>query len=106
MGVLESLAAGTPVAGTRSGALPEHLSKPALGRLFDPGPPDCVEPSNAEGLARALEECLELSRQPGTAAECRRFAEQFGWERLGPRYERLLSEIAAESAHRAAECVP
>jgi phosphatidyl-myo-inositol alpha-mannosyltransferase len=105
MVVLESLAAGTPVVGTQDGALPEHISKPELGRLFDPGPADCVEPSNAEGLASAIEECLQLSRQPETSGACRRVGEQYGWDRLGPRYEQLLQDVADRSRGNAEEYV-
>jgi phosphatidylinositol alpha-mannosyltransferase len=96
MVVLEAMACGTPVVGTRDGAIPELISSSAVGRLFDPGADATVEASNVEGLTNALSEALELSAQPGTAQRCRAHAEQYSWERIGPRYEDLFTRLAAE----------
>ena len=93
MVAVESLAAGTPVVGTRDGAIPEFITDPAIGRLFDPGPEVNAEASNASGLADAMDEALDLAKDPETAMNCRRFAERFSWERVGPKYEALADSL-------------
>lgn len=93
---IESLAAGTPVAATRDGAIPEILDDPSAGRLFDPGPMNDAEPQNDEGLARAILECIQLSRDPQTPARCRALASRYSWEAVGPELESLLVETARE----------
>jgi glycosyltransferase involved in cell wall biosynthesis len=93
MVVLEALACGTPVVGTRDGAIPELIPDREVGRLFDPGATNTEEAVNEEGLASAMAEALELSARPETAARCRTHAEQYGWERLGPRYEALFEQV-------------
>ena len=95
MVILESMATGTPVVATRDGAIPELVTDPDLGRLFDPGPEGTVEPSNLPGLVQAMLEGLELSRRSETADRCRAHAERFSWSAIGPRYESLLKHLAA-----------
>jgi phosphatidylinositol alpha-mannosyltransferase len=94
MVVVESMATGTPVVGTRDGALPELISQAAVGRLFDPGQDGGVAPNNVEGLAQAMEECLDLSRLPETAQRCRAEAEKYGWPAVGPEFESLFERLA------------
>jgi phosphatidylinositol alpha-mannosyltransferase len=98
MVILESMAAGTPVVGTRDGAIPELISNDQVGRLFDPGPTDTPEPVNAEGLAVALRETIGLSRCPETADHCRAHAEQYSWSAVGPTFERLYERLIEERA--------
>lgn len=93
MVVIESMAAGTPVVGTRDGALPELISNPSVGRLFDPGQDADLEPANFEELARALDECIDLARRPETGERCRAHAMRYSWHRLGPVYEATLREL-------------
>lgn len=99
MVVLESMATGTPVVGTRDGALPELISNDSVGRLFDPFESGGVAPTNAEGLAHAMEECLDLSQLPETALRCRAKAEKYSWSVVGPEFE-LLFERLAGRRHR------
>jgi phosphatidylinositol alpha-mannosyltransferase len=99
--VVEAMACGTPVVGTRDGALPELISNDQVGRLFDPGPTKTEEAVNEEGLAVAMAEALELSARPETAARCRSHAEQYGWERQGPRFEALFAQVAERRRGRA-----
>jgi phosphatidylinositol alpha-mannosyltransferase len=93
--IIESLATGTPVVGTRDGAIPTILDDPGVGRLFDPGADATVAPTNAPGLAQALLDALELSRQPETAARCRQRAERYSWEIIGAQYEEMYRRLAA-----------
>jgi glycosyltransferase involved in cell wall biosynthesis len=95
MVILESMATGTPVVATRDGAIPEIITDTRVGRLFDPGPDGTVEPTNLCGLVRALNDGLEISRNPETAVHCRAHAEQFSWAVVGPHFETLLAGLAA-----------
>jgi glycosyltransferase involved in cell wall biosynthesis len=81
----ESLACGTPVVGTRAGAIPEVVDRDAVGRLFERDDPDA--------LAGALLEALELARDPATAAACRARAEELSIERTTTAYERLYRDL-------------
>lgn len=98
MVILEALATGTPVVGTRDGAIPELIDRPEIGRLFDAGPETTVEPNNVDGLAEALAETLELNHNPRTPARCRARAEEFSWNRIGPEFESLYSRLTGAHA--------
>ena len=106
MVLIESLAAGTPVVCTRDGALPEIVTDPRVGCLFDPGDGDVCEPTNVDGLVHAIEQCLELSRRPETSDNCRTFAQRFSWDQLGPAWESMLEKYARKAANApaAVEC--
>lgn len=86
MVTLESLASGTPVVGTRSGATPEILTDPKFGVLFD-------HSDGAEGLCDAIIRGIELAKDPATPARCRAFAEQYSWKIVGPKYEQMYYDI-------------
>jgi len=81
----ESLACGTPVVGSRLGAIPEVVDRPEIGRLFDDGA--------AADLDRALEEGLELSEAPATPAACRARGEEFSVARNVAQHEALYTEL-------------
>jgi phosphatidylinositol alpha-mannosyltransferase len=85
--LLESLAAGTPVAAPRSGGCPEIVDSEAIGRLF--------EGDDEADLARALDATLELGADAQTAAACRARAAAFDWSRLVERYEELYESVLA-----------
>jgi phosphatidyl-myo-inositol alpha-mannosyltransferase len=87
MVLVESLASGTPVVGTRHGGIPDIISD-GIGRMFEPGDVS-REPTNAEGLADALEQTLELHTDPTLAQRCRAHADRFSWQALGPQIEDL-----------------
>jgi glycosyltransferase involved in cell wall biosynthesis len=81
----ESLACGTPVAGTGHGGIPEIVDRPSVGRIAADDEP--------ETLARALLETLELAEDPATADACRRRAEAFSTPRCVEAHERLYAEL-------------
>ncbi|MGD2108237.1 MAG: glycosyltransferase family 4 protein [Phycisphaerae bacterium] len=93
MVILESLATGTPVVGTNDGAIPELLSDPMVGRLCEPGADATTQMTNVNGLMQALDETLDLSRQPDTASRCRAHAMQYSWHAVGPRFERTYERV-------------
>ena len=98
MVVLESMATGTPVVGTRSGALPEIISNPGVGRLFEPGEIVNGQATNVDGLTCAILEALDLSQAPQTARNCRARAEQFSWAAIGPKFEEVYFRLAEKKA--------
>lgn len=92
--ILESMASGTPVVATRDGGIPDLITNPRTGILFDPGEVS-FEVTNITGLATALEDGLSLAADPDTATHCRNHAEQFSFDTLGPEYQRLFAELTA-----------
>jgi phosphatidyl-myo-inositol alpha-mannosyltransferase len=95
--LVESLAAGTPVVAARSGACPEIVDDPAIGRLF--------EPDAADDLARAMEEALELSRASATSSACRAQARRFGLPEALDRCEQVY-RLAIGAAAGGGQSVP
>lgn len=83
---LESFAAGTPVVGTRSGAVPE-LVDDSVGALF--------EPDDVAGCAAALERVLHESG-PEMQRRCITHAKQWDWDNVAPQtvafYERRVAK--------------
>ena len=94
MSLVESLAAGTPVVGTRQGGIVDIVDSHLVGALFDPG--DFKdEVGNLDGLADAIVEVLEKGKTAEVIAACRRRADAFSWATLGPQYERLIRAVAS-----------
>ena len=87
MVLVESWASGTPVVATNHGGLGELVTDPGLGVLFDPLT-DGQETTNAAGLADAMMAALALAADPATRDRCRKRAESFSWDVLGPEYVR------------------
>lgn len=90
--ILESWAAGTPVLAANHGGLPEMVTDPAIGVLFDPGT-DPYEPNGDEALAAGMEAALELAARKGTEESCRLRAAQFSWANLGSSFERFYLDL-------------
>jgi glycosyltransferase involved in cell wall biosynthesis len=82
----EALACGTPGVGANSGAIPEVLDRPEIGRLFS---------GSEQDLTRALLETIELARDPGTPRACRDRALELSSERCIDAYEALYREVLA-----------
>lgn len=87
----ESLAAGTPAVAAASGAAPDVISDPAVGRLF--------RRDDEADLARALDEALNLSEQATTTVACQRHARRWDWEAVLPGYEALYEEVVRRSGN-------
>jgi len=90
MVLVEALAAGTPVVGCNHAGVPDIISTPAIGRMFEPGPIVDHVSVNDIGLANAILAVAALAALPETAARCRAHAGAFGWDLLGPHYEEVL----------------
>jgi glycosyltransferase involved in cell wall biosynthesis len=89
--LMEAWSAGTPIVTTNHGGVPEFVTE-ETGVLFEPLT-DAAETRNAQGLARAIVEVLQLARQPGTATACRDHARRFSAARIGERIEALYRQI-------------
>lgn len=98
MVMTESLSCGTPVVGARSGALPEIIDDPRIGRLFDLAEGD--DPQSAQNLAAALEGGLELAADKGVADLCRERAREWTWEVQGPKLEAVQEKARASRGGR------
>jgi phosphatidyl-myo-inositol alpha-mannosyltransferase len=92
MTLVESLACGTPIVGSRAGGIPD-IVQDGVGFTFDPGDSH-HNPSNPEGLASAIKEAIQLHNDPCVHARCRRSAERFGWQQIGPRIEDIYQAAA------------
>jgi glycosyltransferase involved in cell wall biosynthesis len=89
MVLTESLSAGTPVVGTRSGAIPEILDDPQIGTLFNR---DTDEMESSARLATAIRRTLELSKEADIRERCRTHAQRYTWQALGPSFEILQDQ--------------
>lgn len=86
--LLESLASGTPVVAGRAGGQVEIVTDDRIGRL--------TPPLDADRLARALLEAIDLARTPGTAARCAAHARRWDWATaVGPEHEAVYETVLA-----------
>jgi phosphatidylinositol alpha-mannosyltransferase len=83
--VLESLAAGTPVVGARSGAIPELLTQAEYGPTF--------EPDDADSLAEAMAAAVELGSGADAVAARRERAAEFAWPRIAETVEAIYERL-------------
>jgi glycosyltransferase involved in cell wall biosynthesis len=82
----ESLASGTPIVGCYGGGA-DDIVTPEVGRLTAHG--------DADGLAVALLEALELAADEATARRCVARAETWSWDTaVGPAHERVYRTVA------------
>jgi glycosyltransferase involved in cell wall biosynthesis len=96
--VMEALAAARPVVATAVGGVPEVIEDGATGWLVEPGDPgalaiamDAVMTMEGEVRARIGQQGRE------------RLAELYGWERVIPLWERVLTGLAAPSTRAGVE---
>lgn len=90
--MFEAWSSGTPVVATRHGGLPEFVNE-GVGVLFDPQTGG-QETMNFDGLAEAMLKGLELAHQPGVRMKCRKHAESYSWDSLGPDTEAVYRQLA------------
>jgi len=84
MVLVESLATGTPVVGSRHGAIPEIIDE-EVGALF--------EADDAAACADALLDALERSGDDAVAEACRRRARSYDWSVIGPQIVELYDKV-------------
>jgi glycosyltransferase involved in cell wall biosynthesis len=86
LATVESLACGTPVMGTRSGATPELLEPLAPGLLFEPG--------DLAGLTQRLEKVMQNPVALPARDKCRAYAEErFSWDLPVDKFQTLLKQL-------------
>lgn len=93
MTLIESLACGTPIVGTKSGAIPEIINNPSIGNLFE------IDEENdsisVQNLYQALKKTIDTAKKPETVENCREHASQYDWKKVVKQmislYERAVS---------------
>ena len=84
--LVEYLAAGMPVVGTRHAGIPEVIA-PGTGVTFERG--------DAHDCARALREALALAEDPGGEQRCRAHARTFDWSTRIDAYLEMYAQALA-----------
>ncbi len=84
---VESLAAGTPVLGTPVGGTPEILRGLEPSLLFDAATPEAI----AARIGQALNGQISLPER----AQCRAYADRFGWHSVAPKIRAVFEEAQA-----------
>jgi phosphatidylinositol alpha-mannosyltransferase len=85
--VVESLACGTPVFGPDDAGVADIVDRPEIGALFGEPTPEAV--------AEAMLAALELAGDPGTAAACRRRAEDYDTMSSARAYAAIYERLVA-----------
>lgn len=94
MVLIESLAAGTPVVGTRGGG-PQEIITPEVGTLVDLDSLDeMTQQAKVAELGEAILRSIALNRNPDTAMACRERASLWSVETIGARTETYYGELA------------
>ncbi len=88
--LIESFASGTPVVGTRSGALPE-LIEDSVGGLFDI--------DDVVGCAKQIERLLR-ENGPDLRARCIAHAKRWDWNEVGPQVVDLYNRRLVKGSNR------
>lgn len=80
MTLIESLACGTPIVGTRSGAIPEIINNQSIGNLFEIDEEDDF--ISVQNLYQALKKAIDTAKKPETVENCREHASQYDWKKV------------------------
>jgi alpha-maltose-1-phosphate synthase len=87
LALLEALACGLPVIGTESGASPDLITSPQIGRLIQTG--------NPAELAGALKYFVENRHKIAAMSQAARLrAEEFSWSNYTDRWHTILEELS------------
>lgn len=98
MVLVESLASGTPVVGSSDAGMSDII-QPGTGGLVDPLPKNGVA-TNVMGFADQIVAAIRLHADLALPERCRKSAQRFSWERLGPQFEALYDECVNRSPTR------
>ena len=98
--LLESLASGTPVVGTRHAGIPDVIAN-GVGFLFEPGA-EHRQATNVPGLAECILKTLDLHRDPLLSEHCRRHVLAYTWSNRGPDVEAMYERAIASRARAGA----
>jgi glycosyltransferase involved in cell wall biosynthesis len=86
LGLVESLACGTPVVCSRSGGMPEIVTDD-VGRV--------APAEDHAALAAAIVDAVDLARAPGSPARCADRAGRWDWDVIGPLHESAYARARA-----------
>jgi glycosyltransferase involved in cell wall biosynthesis len=89
MTAVEALGAGTPVVGTRVGAIPEIIDEGVHGYVVDPGDPAAL----AGAIDRAVS---EPARRTETATAARDRASEYSWKSVGEQCARIYADVSKQ----------
>lgn len=92
MVLTESLAAGTPVVGTRDGGIPEIIDNEDVGFLFEGDGLEAID-----NLCEALHKAIVLARKAETTTNCRNHSERFSWPTIGGQLENFYKKLLSEN---------
>ncbi|MBX3448511.1 MAG: glycosyltransferase family 4 protein [Planctomycetaceae bacterium] len=84
--VLEAMACGRPVVGSRLGGIPDFVIPGQTGELAEPG--------DAQSLANAIGSVLDHPAREELSRNCRELALAHDWSRIADRYVELFKSVA------------
>ncbi|MDQ3571554.1 MAG: glycosyltransferase family 4 protein [Actinomycetota bacterium] len=86
--LVESLVAGTPVVAASDGGAAEIVDSGVVGRLF--------APDDRAGLVKAMDEALEIGRDPAVREACRERGMSYDWVAVAESYEQVFESASGK----------